>query len=268
MGKKSRKNKRRQSSIKGFFVFLGKFFQITFPGILTVALVIGVFFGVRNYLYADTFFNVKHISIQPPLALPVSERISLESKFLGKHLLKINLHEISGALEKDPEIKNVSAERKFPSTLSLNIEKRSAMAIVRYSPKGKFGVVSEDGVILQLMNDRSPELSLIEIPSMDASDFKVGYRIKRKGFSESIRFIQAYQTSNMAETYPIQKLVFDSQGNVSLFWENSPEIKLGRRPVERMGALHKITHLLGDKESAKISYIDLQFDNVIVKKKG
>ncbi|MSR76688.1 MAG: FtsQ-type POTRA domain-containing protein [Candidatus Omnitrophica bacterium] len=267
MSKKSKRSRKKNNAL-GYFSYFGRLIISLFPPFLVLVAGLGIFFGLRKALYADTFFEVKYLTVQPPLSLPVAERTALENKFIGRHILEINLHDLSQILEKNPEIKNVAVERHFPSTLALNIEKRIPAALIKFSARGKYGVVAEDGMILRVMSELAPAFVLIEAMFIDSADLRVGQRLHHKGFRECMEFLRVYSESSLAQKYPVQKLLFDAQGNVNLILQNSPEIKLGRHPASRISALHKVTHLLEDKESAKISYIDLQYENVIVKKKG
>ena len=65
----------------------------------------------------------------------------------------------------------------------------------------------------------------------------------------------------------LTRIGIDHLGNVSIILGNGPQIRLGRRPMDSLKSLEKTIPLLKSEERSKIEYVDLQYDNVIVKRK-
>ena len=63
-------------------------------------------------------------------------------------------------------------------------------------------------------------------------------------------------------------LMLDKFGNMSIRPIDGPEIRLGRKPMDKLEFLDKIVQLLNQQNRRDIEYVDLQFDNMIVKRRG
>lgn len=267
-------SKRKNKRSKGWPV--GKWLKSTFHFVLfrltpwiTLFGLCGVLLWFASQAIAkDHRLKVKSILVMPPIALSTEQRARLESENIGKHILKIDLKHIASGLEKDPEIQSVEAIRRFPSTLEIHVVRREPLAMIRFHPKGKIGVISKDGMVLQVLAEAVKGFVMLDAPYLDSSQMKVGFYIQAKGFKKAAEFILNYAVTESAKTYPLERVSFDALGNISLYFPNAPEIRVGRDPLERLTALEKVFHLLADPESRKITYIDIQFENVIVKKKG
>jgi cell division septal protein FtsQ len=222
--------------------------------------------GVREALYADSNLSIQKIIVEPNDALSREQLVRLESKLLGKNILQADIQGLSEELEKSPAILNAKIIKQFPADIYVEIRKRVPVAFIRYRPGGVFGVISEDGMILSTVTEREVSGLIIEASGFGA-DPAIGQFVKQRGFFESMKFLKAYQKQPVARYEPITKMIIDPVGNVNAVLKQGPEIRLGRRPQERLAAVEKILPLLESDNRKKIDYIDLQFDNVVVKQK-
>ena len=109
---------------------------------------------------------------------------------------------------------------------------------------------------------------LLEAFELGLKEPRVGETVKNRAFQESIRFLKAFRGSPLGKREPLSRIGFDGAGNVHiLFASGPPKIFLGRRPSERMAALDKVAPLLEREGRERIDYVDLEFDQVIVKRK-
>ncbi len=169
-------------------------------------------------------------------------------------------------LEKNPAIQSAKILKQFPADIYVEIQKRIPVAFIRYRAGGSFGVISEDGVILNTVPEREVSGLIIEASGF-GSDPAVGQQVKPRVFYEAVKFLKAYQKQPLARFEPVTKLIIDAVGNVNAVLKQGPEVRLGRRPYDRLPAVEKIMPLLESESRKNIDYIDLQFDNVVVKQK-
>ncbi len=270
MGKKKRK---RSGKNKGFAVLgnlIGGTFRLFFRSI-PFALVFGtagmLFVGVRQALYADFSLTLEKIIVTPPDALSATERRGLETRLIGNNILTIDIQKISRDLKKNPEIRVAKVSRYLPSLLKIEVEERKPMAFVQFAPKGYYGVAAEDGMILEVVKERNTSLVLVEAYSLGLKEPRVGSQIKHRGFVEAMTFLKAFWKDPLAHQENVTKIGLDHLGNVGIVLGSGPDIRLGRRPAEHLNDLEKIMPILHGDGRLNIDYIDLQFDNVIVKRK-
>lgn len=264
MAKKSRKVKINFSKmLKRMFMFAFK----SLPLALSIAGGIFIVFALKEFLYADEFLQVKSIYVHPPMSISLEKRKDLEQKFIGKHILKFDLNKVAQDLLKDPAVKKVSVSRVFPASLSISIEKRESFGVMKMPGANRFAIISEDGTILEYQTAPSTDLVSFEILPLPNKAIPLGGKVETKAFHHLVEFVKRYMDHKIAQQYPVKKIVIDAQSNVSVFFHNSPEVKMGRYPENRIEAIYRIANLFQEKESAKISYIDIQYDNIVVKKK-
>lgn len=265
--KVKRKKKNSLAPLAGFASGTFSLFLRVLPVLFVASVFGGMFFGVRHLLYADPQLSVKEIVVTPAPALVTSRRQDLETKLLGKNILKIDLKKIASDLEANPEIQSVRVERQMPSTLQIEVVPRKPVAFVQFSSTGTFGSVSEDGMILDTVKTRDNSLVVIEAYGLGLKEPQIGYQIRNRGFGEVIQFLHAFWEHPISKREVLTRLSLDHLGQVSIVLGAGPDIRLGRRASTRIPTLEKIMYLLEGGDRDKIQYIDLQFDNVIVKRK-
>ncbi len=238
------------------------------PLILVVGAIVAAVWGVRAALFSDTSFMIQKIDVRPAHELAPEKRQSLETRYLGKNLLRVDIQRIARDLEMDPEIKYANVIRRFPSTLEVDIKRRKSVAYIQFAPRSDYGLISDDGMILDVTSKPNPSAVLVEAFSMGVSKPGIGMQVKGQGYLELVRFLNAFWASPIAQNYSVLTAALDHLGNVSVTMSNGLVIRLGRNPYGRLEALGKIIPLLEDEDRSKIEYVDVQFDDVIVKRKG
>ena len=270
MASKKRKKlgKNFGKAAKAFFADSVRFLLKALPLAAVVLLTGSAFVGVRQVLYQDSHLTLRSIAVEPMQALTEAQRKSLESRYLGKNILKVELARIAEDLEKDPRIKSADVFRRFPSTLRIEIRERIPVALVRFQPHGPAGLISEDGIVLDTFSKETfPAYPVIEVFQAGLKDPERGLRFRAKGFVEIVQFLKAYGNHPLAAREKITKIGLDRLGNVSVVLGEGPQIRLGRTPAARLEVFDKITPLLETEERKKIEYVDLQFGDVVIKRK-
>ena len=269
MAKKKRK-KNGKGGLKAAAQFLGavsSLFLKVLPSLVIILASGAIFMNVRQALYADANLAIQKISVQPSDALTAAQRNQLESRFMGKNILQVNIRKVSSDLEKDPGIQSARVLKQLPATLDITVERRKAIACLRYAAHGNCGLISDDGVILDIIAEKNIPGVLIEALESQNREPSLGQKVELRGFGEAVNFMKAFQEQELSHYEPLSKINLDHIGNVSITLGAGPQIRLGRRPLETLKSLEKVVPLLKSDDRGKIEYIDLQFDNVIVKKK-
>ncbi|MBP9866379.1 MAG: FtsQ-type POTRA domain-containing protein [Candidatus Omnitrophica bacterium] len=241
--------------------------------LLPIAILSALFFlgfiRVRDALYADPSLDVRQIQITPAGFLPAALKTELDKQWLGTNIFSADVRKVSSFLTKDPAVLKADTVKKFPSTLNVQITPRLPFARVSYAKGGPSAVISEDGMVLSLMDAKSE----FNGPYLDAfeSEWKVPVKGKRqapKGLEQAVAFYHQFQYHPLAATENITRINLDYLGNLTLTLGTGPEVKLGRKPVELLNLLHKLDPIMADPaERSKVQYVDLQYEDVIVKKR-
>ena len=122
-------------------------------------------------------------------------------------------------------------------------------------------------MILDVPAQPNPSAVLVEAFESGIREPRTGKSFKNRGFLEAMKFLKSFRAHPLAGREKVTRIGLDHLGNVTVTLGDGPQIRLGPRPLERLEALEKIAPLLQEGEREQISYIDLQFDQVIVKRK-
>lgn len=270
MGKKAKKTRRKSGRSK-FKAAAGAFFKGVFrilPFVLSASVAGGIFFGVRQVLYADPRLSIKEVAVYPPFALSRTRRQNLETNVLGRNIFSVDLKRLATNLQGNPEVQNARVTRSFPSSLSVYIKTRRPIALIQFSPKSAYGLISEDGMILDIMKEPDPSFVPVEAYGMGLNAPVIGKKIPGSAFPEVVRFLDAYWKHPVSKQEQLTRVFIDHTGNISITLGEGPNIRLGKRPAERLETLEKMMYLLDGEGRELIEYVDLQYDNVIVKRKN
>lgn len=226
------------------------------------------FMRVRDALYADPSLDVRQIQVTPEGFLPAAVKTELDQQWIGTNIFAADVRKISAFLAKDPAILKADTVKKFPGTLNVQITPRLPFARITFAKGGQAAVISEDGFVLSLLGAKDE----FKGPSLDAfeSEWKVpvkGKQMAVKGLDQAVEFYRQFQYHPMAASESITRLSLDYLGNLTITLGAGPDVKLGRKPLEYLNSLHKLDPVLDPAERAKIQYVDLQFEDVIVKKR-
>ncbi len=267
----SRKRRGKRNGKRGNF---RAFFKTSFRFALKVIPILillfgagGAFLGVRGMLFADPHLSIQRILVTPPDALSREQRLHIDSLLAGKNILKADIRRISGMLEKDPWIETAVVIKRMPSEISIQVRKRVPTAYVRFMAGGGLALVSADGMVLETPAAQTVTGLVIEISGTGRKDPRTGERLHVKGFEQAIQFFQEFPKHPLAQFESVSRISLDPIGNVRVTLGKGPELRLGRKPLEAMKSFDKIAPILESAERVKIDYIDLQFNNVIVKQK-
>ncbi|HLD50591.1 MAG TPA: FtsQ-type POTRA domain-containing protein [bacterium] len=268
MGRKKRgKRNGKRGSLGAFFKASFHFALKAIPIFIIIFAAGGAFFGLRGMLFADPHLSIQRILVAPTDALSREQRLRVDSLLAGKNILSVDIRRISGLLEKDPWIETAVVTKRLPSEISIEVRKRVPIAYVRFLANGGLALVSGDGMVLEIPPAQAVTGLVIEISGTGTKEPRVGERLSVKGFEQANQFFREFPKHPLAQFESISKISLDPIGNVKATLGKGPELRLGRKPLEVMRSFDKIAPILESSERSKIDYIDLQFNNVIVKQK-
>lgn len=245
----------------------GPFLMRAFPFFLILVAGGILWVGIRGALYADSYLSIQKITVKPPETLSAKHLERLNERLLGKNILKLDIQRISKELERDPGIQKARVRKVLPSELEIQIEKRKPFAFLRLPGKSVYGLVSEDGMILDLVPQRDASGLIVEAVDLGMREPVVGKKIQVRGFEDAVQFSKEFQGHILARYETITKISLDHLGNTTITLGPGPALRLGREPTEKLAALEQVLPLLEGQGRSKIDYIDLQFENVIIKHK-
>lgn len=270
MGK--RKRKKLSSTLtwkaaKGFFQLLSQGILKASPLLLLGLVGWAIFWGIREDLYADPGFLIQNVEVTPGGVLAPAKIQELEQQYLGRNLFKISLPSAAAAIEQDPRIREARVIREFPKTLRIEIAPRRPAIQIQLTPSGPYYGAGEDGVILDTALARDENRLLVEVFEAERTRLEIGKPSSLPGFREGWRLARAFWAHPLGKTETIERIRLDHLGNVSLVLTKGPELRFGRQPMKKLYTLETVRPLLKGPERDRIIYIELQYQDLIVRKK-
>lgn len=254
-------------SAKGFARALDSFFQYA-PWVTFTLATVAVFWGVRSLLYADPGLQVSRVLVQPEGVIDERTLDQLSHKIKGRNILSVDLNRIENELGRNPVIQSVEVRRQFPSQIHISVKDRKPVGLLKWNESGPYGVLAEDGAIVDIYPQKASPMVVIEAYALGFKKVSVGQKPSHEALSECIRFIQAYEESSYPSQETLSKILIDKHKNIAIVLGDGPAIRLGRRPADRIHQLEKAFPILKNGDRLSIEYVDLQFEDMVVKRKS
>ncbi len=226
-----------------------------------------LFFGVRQMLHADPFFQIEKITVFPAGILNASELHFLEVKTKGKSLLEINLKELSQNLERNPKVERAEVVRILPRELNVYLIKRIPMLQVQTKPNGPYYLISKDQVITAINKQARPDILILEDHNASQKKYSVGMLYQNSNFESLHNIFILIQNETSLRKENLIKMTTDQMGNISLFLKDGLELKVGKELNLSPAAQMVLGSLLKSKDRSGYLYLDLRYRDIIIKKK-
>ncbi|MBI4367769.1 MAG: FtsQ-type POTRA domain-containing protein [Candidatus Omnitrophica bacterium] len=236
--------------------------------LVLMAVVIGfVFFEVRAMLQADPYFHVERITVFPSGVLSQAEYQFLETKTSGHSLFDVDLKGISEVLERNPVVKRAEVSRSLPNELNIVITTRLPFVQIQLKSGGPYYLVSEDQLVLTVQDVPRTDLLKVEDLSASKKSYAVGMFFGSRYFRSLLRALQTVKADAVLAKESISKVTSDDAGNISLILADGVELKVGDPFSLSQNMRSVLGSLLTSKERNQILYVDLRYQDMIVKRK-
>ncbi|MBN2532456.1 MAG: FtsQ-type POTRA domain-containing protein [Spirochaetales bacterium] len=122
--------------------------------------------------------KIKKVIIDSDLSLSREEILHLAG--IGKTLYYFSLDtkEIEQKLSEYPAVRNVKAEKRFPGTLEVVVNKRAPLVIALFEDRGRSfpGLIDEEGIVFYI-GKSGDEFNLPVISGLDFEEYRAGMKL-------------------------------------------------------------------------------------------
>ncbi|MDI6703360.1 MAG: FtsQ-type POTRA domain-containing protein [bacterium] len=216
--------------------------------------------GKEVYLF---FFTSSFFKIKEPIININDEGIDRRFKeycyknyiTTTPNIFKIDIRDLRDYLTKIPDVKEVIIERGLPDIIKINVIKRKPLAII---PKGTaFLGVDKEGVVFPL--DSFQDLPIITGVNVEEE----GKRVKNIGLQRALTIISQMKENQSSILDKISEFnVEDPNDIVSYFTEFPTQIHFREMSKQR---LQEFKYVLKHIDVSKLQYIDLRFQDIVIK---
>ena len=255
---KGRKIKNRQTKFrdlaKTWLDVIAKLILVTIMGY-------GTFHGYRFVTTAPQF-AVAQINFSGNDKVSLSILKSLAQPLLGQNIFQLDLQSVTEQFKTNPWIENVSAERRLPRGIRIEVQERTPFARIQLD---KTYLMDHYGVLIVPDNKKYGSLPLIT--GVKVRGVKLGNEIPVEGIVPGLQAMHFMNQLNAFKDDPIHKFHMSSPLKLVFTTENQGiDIYLAVDRIQEGFKNLKIILDAMDSNLTGIHYIDLSFkDKVVVK---
>ena len=255
---KGRQIKKRQTNFKNLAKSWGDALAKT---ILVIIMGYGAFHGYR-YLTTAPQFAVAHIDFSGNNKVSQSTLKHMARPLMGQNIFQLDLQSVTEQFKANPWIENVSAARRLPSGIRVQVQERKPYARIQLD---KIYLMDHYGVLI--VPDSQQYDSLPLITGVKVKGVKPGREIPVVGIVPGLQAMHFMNQLGAFEDDPIQKFHMSSPLKLVFTTGNRGiDIYLAVDRIQEGFQNLKIILDAMDSNLTGIHYIDLSFtDKVVVK---
>lgn len=186
VSKKSKKKKKKKGKLKKILKIL-----------LKLLILIAIAIALILFLFVSPVFNIKEIVVIGAYEKSESAYIATSGIEIGENIFEIDTNTAISEIVKDPYVESIYINRKYPSTVEIQVEERKISYIAEQN--GKYYSIDKNGYILE--NSLSPiDFPEIKGYTTNLESKENGDRIEETDFSrfnDLIKIIDAVQNNNI-----------------------------------------------------------------------
>ena len=207
--------------------------------LLVVISIVGacMIFGY-NFTVSSPYFEIKEVVVRGCKELTEKEILSYAAIKPSQNLLAINLGTIARRIESNPWVKEVSIGREFPDRLVIDLQERTAVALVKR--ENGFNLLDLDGVAFKkLEKNDEVDIPVLNVYYSDDNDSAL--------FTKSLELLRYLSAS---KEFPTIRNIAEIHGHevfgLSLFTDGGLCIRLGFDSYENK--LKRLNAVMADLE--------------------
>ena len=245
--------------------FLGgarKVFLRTLPYVLSLTTLGVLFGGVVAYAVNSPTFELRQVRILNMGTMTPQQAFKFSELQPGENLVHLDLVGVQQVIKRNhPEFKEVRVRRVLPDQVEILIKRRTPVAQAFFS---RYVQIDKDLIVLP-GSSTVPfrNLTVIEGAPMPRAGLFVGTTLNDATTQKALRLMDVLKRSQILAKHTLTKIDIGDPKNIS-FTIDGIEIRIGNNHfIERLKILDQTLRTLA-LDAAKIRYIDLRFDDVVI----
>ena len=142
--------------------------------------------GCVAWFFVSPLMSVRSVVVDGAHRAPVEEILSGEKVVEGRPLVAIRVGTVEEHLVADPWIESASVKVVFPTRVEVNVREREPVAWIRLD--NRWGLLADDGVLVEYADSPVPVRSLIRIPVEDPG---LGVGVENENVFGVLQFLDA-----------------------------------------------------------------------------
>ena len=183
-------------------------------------------FAILSFLLFTPVFNVKNIVVKESNFITVEQIIEVSQIVQGRNILSVNTQKAKERIEKIPLAKEVSIERKFPSTIEITVKECEKRAYITFM--NKYLCIDKEGKIVEVLNEPS-DTNLMIINNSGPKETFLGYNVifKEKDKLDILKEFFKTLDDNPDMPNKIASMDLKNKKEIYITLDNDITVKLG-----------------------------------------
>jgi hypothetical protein len=235
-------------------------------------------YALQQCVYTNPSFALAQIEVESDGIIPATQIRAWADVHPGQNLLAIDLPKIKRDLELVPLIESASVERILPRRLIIHVREREPIArIVTFERRPEDGLLEPASIyldeygmvippVLRQLNTSgfdSATKFLPVITGVSTNSFRTGHIIESEKIRMALRWIRAFQNSEMAGRVDVRALDVSSDAALVISTEQESQITFSYRNFETQFARWLRVRELGAERARSIASLDLAVANYV-----
>ena len=233
------------------------------PFVLSLMMLGLLFGGVVAYAVNSPTFDLKEVRVLNLGTLTPEQSFQFSELKRGENLIHLDLVNVQEVIKRNhPEFKEVRVHRVLPDRVEILLKRRTPGAQVFFS---RYVQIDKDLVVLP-GSSTAPfrNLTVIEGAPRPRLGLFVGTVLNDGVTQKAFRLMEEIKRRQILKKHALTRVDIRDPKNFSIFVDGSIEIRIGNNHfIERLKILDQTLKSLA-LDPAKIRYIDLRFDDVVV----
>lgn len=225
----------------------------------------GLLFGsVVAYAVNSPVFQLEEVKILNYGTLTKAQAFAFCELQKGENLITLDLVNVQQLIKrKHPEFKEVRVQRVLPNTIEVLLKRRTPVAQIALV--SRYMQVDKD---LTVLPGSSPVpfkyLTIIQGLPVPSEGLAVGMNLNNGVAKKVFMLSDAIHRSGVIAGHTLSKIDASDARNISFYVDNDIEIRVGDSRFNEKMKLLAETLKSAPLDAAKIRYIDLRFDDIVV----
>lgn len=182
----------------------------------------------------------------------------------GENVVTLDLVNVQQVIRsKHPEFKEVRVRRVLPNRIEVTLKRRTPVAQIQFG--SRYVQVDKDLMILPGASTGAfRNLPLISGVAVPREGMGIGVTIRDGNAAKAVKLAEAILSSGMLGRRTLSRVDVKDPKNLSFYVDGDIEVRIGgSHYIERLKILKQTLQSL-DLDPAKIQYVDLRFDDVVI----
>lgn len=180
----------------------------------------------------------------------------------GLHMLNFDLRGVTGIAEAQPWIRSLLVERKFPYTVSIEVEEKLPVAI--WEERDNRFLMDEFGYLLEPVRGRESFSSLPVLTCFGQCGCRAGQRCPFPYWSNGLSMVETMKECAPELMNEVVKICIASENQVIVFLTQGRKLLVDMTTIRaRFPLLKALIHKIPEQWQS-MGYCDVRFDNKII----